>query len=103
MVRSNAMAAKALNRFFHCRYHCPLPKSESLAIGQSRETPPNSGRSLSPLTILSHDEPDSSGLFAPFCPLAFFLSAYQSEGSLVGAVEIEPTFLTGVLKSVLTA
>jgi hypothetical protein len=64
MVRSNAMASKALNRFLHCRYHGPLPKSESLAIGQSRETTPNSGRSLAPLTIPSH-EPDSSGLFAP--------------------------------------
>jgi hypothetical protein len=31
----------------------------------------------------------SSRLFAPFCPLAFSLSAYQSEGWLVGAVGIE--------------
>jgi hypothetical protein len=90
MVRCNAMASKALNRFFHCRYHGPLPKSESLAMGQSRETPPNSSRSLAPLTILSL-APDSSGLFARFCPLALFLSAHRSEGWLVGAVGIEPT------------
>jgi hypothetical protein len=43
--------------------------------------------SLMPLRILART--GSSGLFAPFCPLAFLLSAYQSEGWLVGAVGIE--------------
>ena len=31
----------------------------------------------------------SSGLFAPFYPLAFLLNSYRSEGWLVGAVGIE--------------
>ena len=34
----------------------------------------------------------SSGLSAPFCPLAFLLSPDQSEGWLVGAVGIELHF-----------
>src|SRR6266566_4330757 len=45
--------------------------------------------SLAPLRI--HARTGSSGLFAPFCPLAFLLSPGQSEGWLVGAVGIEPT------------
>jgi hypothetical protein len=35
----------------------------------------------------------SSSLSAPFCPLEFLLSDYQTEGWLVGAVGIEPTIL----------
>jgi hypothetical protein len=49
------------------------------------------------LQLLQHhlQEPSvrtgSSGLFAPFCPLVFLLSAYQSGRWLVGAVGIEST------------
>jgi len=43
-----------------------------------------------------HGRTGSSGLFAPFCPLAFMLSSYRSVGWLVGAVGIEPkALLTG--------
>jgi hypothetical protein len=44
--------------------------------------------SLVPLRI--HARTGSSGLSAPFCPLAFLLSLYQSGRWLVGAVGIEP-------------
>src|SRR6266566_7827846 len=37
-----------------------------------------------------HARTGSSGLFAPFCPLAFLLSPDQSGRWLVGAVGIEP-------------
>jgi len=43
--------------------------------------------SLVPLRI--HARTGSSGLVAPFCPLAFLLSLYQSGRRLVGAVGIE--------------
>jgi len=46
--------------------------------------------SLVPLKEFTHD-PESSGSFAPFCPLAFLLSPDQSGRWLVGAVGIEST------------
>src|SRR5712671_3507999 len=57
------------------------------------ETPTSQGIRLSLVPLRIHARTGSSGLSAPFCPLAFLLSAYQSEGWLVGAVGIEPTTL----------
>ncbi len=57
-------------------------ESDSISDGFSQDPV-----SLAPLRI--HARTGSSGLFAPFCPLAFLLSPDQSEGWLVGAVGIE--------------
>jgi len=55
------------------------------------ETPTSQGIRLSLVPLKIHARTGSSGLSAPFCPLAFLLSPDQSEGWLVGAVGIEPT------------
>ncbi len=54
------------------------------------ETPTSQGIRLSLVPLRIHARTGSSGLSAPFCPLAFLLSPDQSEGWLVGAVGIEP-------------
>src|ERR1700730_14790678 len=54
------------------------------------ETPTSQGIRLSLAPLRIHARTGSSGLSAPFCPFAFLLSAYQSEGWLAGAVGIEP-------------
>jgi hypothetical protein len=53
------------------------------------ETPTAQGIRLSLVPLIIHARTGSSGLSAPFCPLAFLLSPDQSEGWLVGAVGIE--------------
>jgi hypothetical protein len=53
------------------------------------ETPTSQGIRLSLVPLRIHARTGSSGLSAPFCPLAFLLSPDQSEGWLVGAVGIE--------------
>jgi len=57
------------------------------------ETPTSQGIRLSLVPLRIHARTGSSGLSAPFCPLAFLLSPDQSEGWLVGAVGIETTSL----------
>src|SRR5258708_31524665 len=56
------------------------------------ETPTSQGIRLSLVPLRIHARTGSSGLSAPFCPLAFLLSPDQSEGWLVGAVGIELLF-----------
>jgi hypothetical protein len=51
-------------------------------------TTTSQGIRLSPVPLRIHARTGSSGLSAPFCPLAFLLSPDQSEGWLVGAVGI---------------
>ncbi len=53
------------------------------------ETPTSQGIRLSLAPLRIHARTGSSGLSAPFCPLAFLLSPDQSEGWLVGAMGIE--------------
>jgi len=53
------------------------------------ETPTSQGIRLSLVPLRIHARTGSSGLSAPFCPLALLLSPDQSEGRLVGAVGIE--------------
>jgi hypothetical protein len=63
--------------------------ASSQELTRAMETPTSQGIRLSlvPLRILPRT--GSSGLLAPFCPLAFLLSAYQSGGWSVGAVGIK--------------
>src|SRR5882724_5085471 len=55
------------------------------------ETPTSQGIRLSLVPLTIHARTGSSGLSAPFCPLAFLLGPDQSGRWLVGAVGIEPT------------
>jgi len=64
------------------------------------ETPTSQGIRLSLVPLRIHPRTGSSGLSAPFCPLAFLLSPDQSEGWLVGAVGIEPTTLAKTIARV---
>jgi hypothetical protein len=57
------------------------------------ETSTSPGIRLSLVPLRIHARTGSSGLFAPFWPLAFLLSTYQSGRWLVGAVGIEFTSL----------